>query len=126
MRDTGVPSRHEQSKLANRMAKTVQDRMMFWTEDNFGYFEQTMEMIRTGAPVQWVKLYMEAIKLGLTKETNINININRQQDRENLQALVRTRIPAGSSVTSPPPVNYTPFEEVKEAETVAIKREEDL
>ena len=99
------------------MAKTVQDKMMFWTEDNFGYFEQTMEMIREGAPVQWVKLYMEAIKLGLTKETNINININRQQDRENLQALVRTRIPAAvtqqaPTITEAPLPAYTPYEEV--------------
>lgn len=35
-------------------------------------------MIREGVPIQWVKLYMKAVKLGLTKETNINININRQ------------------------------------------------
>lgn len=106
-RDPGLPSRKEKSKLANHMAKTVQDRMMHWTEDNFGYFEQTMEMIREGAPIQWVKLYMEAVKLGLTKETNINININRQQDRENLQALVRSRIPL------PDRGEYVPYEEVK-------------
>lgn len=107
-RDSGLPSRREKSKLANRMAKTVQDKMMHWTEDNFGYFEQTMELIREGAPVQWVKLYMEAVKLGITKESTINININRQQDRENLQALVRSRIPIPDKGT------YTPYEEVKQ------------
>ena len=108
MRDSGVPSRAERSKLAKVMAKTVQDRMMNWTEDNFTYFEQTMDMIREGAPVQWVKLYMEAVKLGLDKSTNINININRQQDRDNLQALVRNRLP--SLPQSAP--SYTPYIEV--------------
>lgn len=118
MRDAGVPSRHERSKLANRMAKTVQDRMMYWTEDNFGYFEQTMELIREGAPVQWVKLYMEAVKLGIVKESNINININREQDRENLQALVRTRIPTALPQAAP---TYTPYVEMPQT----VKMEKD-
>jgi hypothetical protein len=107
MRDAGLPSRAERSKLANKMAKTVQDRMMFWTEDNFGYFEQTMEMIREGAPVQWVKLYMEAVKMGIVKESNININISRQKDRDDLQALVRSRIPISDKGA------YVPYEEVR-------------
>lgn len=115
MRDAGVPSRREKSKLANHMAKTVQDKMMFWTEDNFGYFEQTMDLIREGAPVQWVKLYMEAVKLGIVKESNINININRQQDRENLQALVRSRIPAALPQGTP---TYTPYVEIPKGEPI--------
>ena len=118
MRNAGVPSRREKSKLANAMAKTVQDKMMNWTEDNFTYFEQTMEMIREGAPVQWVKLYMEAVKLGIVKESNINININRQQDRENLQALVRTRIPL------PENGQFTPYEEIKPREIVTREKKE--
>lgn len=113
-RDSGLPTRKEKSKLANAMAKTVQDKMMYWTEDNFGYFEQTMDMIREGAPVQWVKLYMEAVKLGIVKESNINININRQQDRENLQALVRSRIPLPESGA------YTPYEEVKQKDPIPL------
>lgn len=114
MRDAGLPSRREKNKLAVAMAKTVQDRMMTWTEENFSYFEQTMEMIREGAPVQWTKLYMDAVKLGLDKTTNINININRQQDRENLQALVRTRISLPDAGT------YTPYEEIKPKEAQAV------
>jgi hypothetical protein len=114
MRDAGLPSRREKNKLAVAMAKTVQDRMMTWTEENFSYFEQTMEMIREGAPVQWTKLYMDAVKLGLDKTTNINININRQQDRENLQALVRTRISLPDAGT------YTPYEEIKPKEPQAV------
>lgn len=110
-----IPSRREKSKLANRLAKTVQDRMAHWTEDTFVYFEQTMEIIRDGAPVQWVKLYMEAVKLGIVRESTVNININRQQDRENLQALVRSRIPLPDKGT------YTPYEEVREKETMGIK-----
>lgn len=119
MRDSGVPARKERSKLANVMAKTVQDQLMHWTEDNFGYFEQTMDMIREGAPVQWVKLYMEAVKLGIVKESNINITIDRRQDRENLQALVRSRIPL------PEHGNYTPYEEIKQPRPVTIENKEE-
>ena len=111
MRDAGVPSRREKAKLANSMAKSVQEKMAQWTDDNFVYYQQVMDMIREGAPVQWAKLYHEAIKLGLDKTTNINININRQQDRENLQALVRTRIP--TALPQSPP-SYTPYVEVAE------------
>lgn len=120
-RDAGVPSRVERSKLANAMAKTVQDKMMHWTDDNFPYFEQVMDMIREGAPVQWVKLYMEAVKLGIIRESNVNVNVNvnRQQDRENLQALVRTRI------TLPDSGTYTPYEEVK-PQPISIRREEEI
>ena len=113
MRDIGVPSRHERSKLANKLAKTVQDQMVNWTEDNFTYFEQTMDMIREGAPVQWVKLYMEAVKLGLDKTTNINININREQDRANLQALVKSRIKSALPQSAP---DYTPYIEIPKKE----------
>ena len=109
MRDAGVPSRQEKSKVANRMAKSVQEKMAQWTDDNFVYYQQVMDMIREGAPVQWAKLYHEAIKLGIVKESNINITISRQQDRENLQALVRTRIPV--SLPSSQPV-YTPYIEI--------------
>ena len=94
---------------------------MHWTEDNFCYFEQTMAMVREGAPVQWLKLYMEAVKLGIVKESNINITVSRQQDRENLQALVRTRIPMGLSQAEP---RYTPYVEITQAEPA--KREEKL
>ena len=77
-----------------------------------------MTLIREGAPVKWVQLYMEAVKLGIIKESNINININRQQDRENLQALVRTRIPL------PDTSQYTPYEEIKPKEIVMRERED--
>ena len=119
MRDAGVPSRREKSKAANALAKTVQDRMSQWADDNFQNFEETMTLIREGAPVKWVQLYMEAVKLGIIKESNINININRQQDRENLQALVRTRIPLPDSG------QYTPYEEIKPKEIATIKKEEE-
>lgn len=124
MRDAGVPSRKERAKVAVVMAKTVQDKMMNWTDENFTYFEQTMEMIREGAPVQWVKLYMDAVRLGIIRESNVNVNvnINRQQDRENLQALVRTRIKL------PDKGAYTPYEEVVPKAVVPIvkEKEEDI
>lgn len=114
-RDAGLPSRREKSKLANAMAKTVQDKIANWTEENFPYFEQTMEMVREGAPVQYLKLYLEAVKLGIVKESNINININRQQDRENLQALVRSRIQLPDKGT------YTPYEEVRQKDPIQLQ-----
>lgn len=110
MRDAGTPSRRERSKLANTMAKTVQEKMAQWTDDNFVYYQEVMNIIREGSPVQWAKLYHEAIKLGLDKTTNINISINRDQDRANLQALVRSRIPASLPHSSPTaiPVSSAP------------------
>jgi hypothetical protein len=84
--------------------------MCQWTEDNFVQFEETMKLIKEGAPVQWVRLYLEAVKLGIEKNTNININISRQKDRDDLQALVRSRI------SLPDKGNYVPYEEVKPKE----------
>ena len=107
--------RNRGNKAVAKLSDTVQGMMNEWTEDNFGYFQQTMELIRENAPIQWAKLYMDAVKMGIVKESNINININRQQDREELQALVRTRI------TLPDKGSYTPYEEIKPKELVSIK-----
>jgi len=100
------------------LCKTIQDRMAQWTEDNFQNFEEAMELIKEGAPVQYVRLYMEAVKMGIIKESNVNININMQQDYDDLQALVRTRMPV-----LPDRGLYTPYEEVKPI-PVDIKKEE--
>lgn len=117
--DVGKDVRRRKSTAAiAKLTETVQGMMNQWTEDNFGMFQETMELIREGAPVQWAKLYMDAVKMGITKESNINININRQQDREDLQALVRTRIPL------PDKGSYTPYEEVK-PEPLPLRREEE-
>lgn len=114
MMDIGKPVKRNSTKIG-KLASTVQGMMGQWTEENFSNFSETMELIREGAPVQCVKLYMEAVKMGIVKESNINININRQQDRENLQALVRTRIQLPDSGT------YVPYEEVKKPEMITIK-----
>jgi hypothetical protein len=106
------------SKAINKLADTVQGMMAQWTEDNFLQFEETMKLIQEGAPVQWVKLYLEAVKLGIEKNTNINININRQKDRDDLQALVRSRI------SLPDRGTYVPYEEVKQ-EPLPLKKSED-
>jgi len=90
-----------------RLADTVQGMMAKWTEEQFPNFMETMELIRDRAPVKYAQLYMEAVKMGIVKETNINVNFNMQKDRESLQALVRTRLPLTDSGT------YTPYEEVK-------------
>lgn len=104
------PDGRRGSKALVKLSDTVQGMMGQWTEDNFVQFEETMKLIKDGAPVQWVKLYMEAVKLGIEKNTNINININRQKDRDDLQALVRSRISLPNSG------NYTPYEEIKPKE----------
>ena len=116
MRDSGLPARTQLAKPAKALAKSVQDKMSQWTDDNFDNYVEVMEMIRQGAPVQWARLYHEAIKLGLDRTTNINININRQQDRENLQALVRSRIPTALPQQIVPADSvsreYTPYVEI--------------
>lgn len=110
--------RNKGGKAIAKLSDTVQGMMNQWTESNFPMFEETMELIREGAPVQWVKLYMEAVKLGIVKESNINININRQKDREDLQALVRTKISLPDAGT------YTPYEEVR-PQPLPLKEEEE-
>lgn len=99
-----------QNKAVAKLADTVQAMMTKWTEDNFSNFQETMELIREGAPVQWVRLYMDAVKMGIIKETNININFNRQKDREGLQALVHARVTPRLSDKG----EYTPYEEVRQ------------
>ena len=122
-RDLG-PDGRRGSRAMIKLSETVQGMMGQWTEDNFGQFEETMRLIKEGAPVQWVKLYLEAVKLGIEKNTNINININRQKDRDDLQALVRSRVPL------PEKGNYVSYEEVKQQDIEAeqlpasIKQEE--
>ena len=101
--------------LANAISKNAVQLMAQWTEDNFFAYVETMEQIRKNAPVQWAKLYQDAIKMGLAKETNININFNRQQDRDGLQALVRARV----TPRLPDEGSYTPYEEVKQKELVS-------
>lgn len=88
-----------------------------YLSENMEAMYETMDLIREGSPVQWMKLNIELMKLGMTREQNININFNRQQDRENLQALVRTRIPAQpDSLADVPRIeSYTPYEEIKPA-----------
>ena len=104
--------------LANAISKNAVQLMAQWTEDNFFAYVETMEQIRKNAPVQWAKLYQDAIKMGLAKETNININFNRQQDREGLQGLVRARL-------LPEHGDYVPYEEVKPKKLASIKKEGD-
>lgn len=97
---------------ANTLAKQAEKGFIEgWLVDNQRNFVETMNLIKDGAPVQYAKLYLEAYKMGLVKETNININFNRQQDREGLQGLVRSRMLTDKGA-------YTPYEEVKPAQPV--------
>ena len=88
-----------------------------WLLDNQESFIEVMKLIKEGAPVQYAKLYLEAYKMGLVRETNININFNRQQDREGLQGLVRGRR------SLPDSGMYTPYEEIRPREVVQKKKE---
>ena len=90
-----------------------------WLIDNQQSFVEVMKLIKDGAPVQFAKLYLEAYKMDLVKETNININFNRQQDREGLQGLVRARMLPDSGT-------YTPYVELPSMEEVDRRREERL
>lgn len=104
---------------ANSLAKQAERGFIEgWLIDNQSAFIETMKLIKDGAPVQFAKLYLEAYKMGLVRETNININFNRQQDREGLQGLVRARM------SLPDKGEYTPYEEVKPKELVDKRKEE--
>lgn len=116
-RDAGKDIRRNNA-AAVKLSEDVQGMMCQWTEDNFQNYVETMKLIREGAPVQWVKLYQEAVKLGISKNTNININISRQKDRDDLQALVRSRIPIADKG------QYVPYVEVQ-PEPLPLKREEE-
>lgn len=115
MRDVG-PTRGGVRGLADRVQR---DFLTGWLMDNQENFIEAMEVIREGSPVKYAKLYLEAAKIGMTKEQNININVvDRERDRERLQALVKTR------VTSSLP-NYTPYEEVKPRELDNLRTEKE-
>lgn len=101
------------------MTNNVPELMHGWTAENFDKYVETMELIREGAPVQWARLYHEAVKMGLDKNINVNVNISREQDRANLQALVRARVPAAL----PNDGAYTPYEEIKEKEKISISNQ---
>lgn len=105
------------TELANKIAQS--DFMQGWLIDNEENFVETMNLIRDGAPVKWAELYMRAYSLGIVKEQNININFNRQEDRNNLQALVRSRV----APSLPNGGEYTPYEEIK-PKKAALKRED--
>jgi len=111
MRDVGEDVKRSRTpKAVAKLSDTVQGMMANWTEENFPLFNETMEMIRKNAPIQWAKLYLESVKMGIVKQSEININISRQKDRDDLQALVRSRIPLTDKGS------YVPFEEVKPKE----------
>lgn len=103
-------TRRRGSRAIAKLSDTVQGMMAKWTEDNFSMFDETMELIRQNAPVQWSKLYLEAVKLGVVKQTDINFTISLQKDRDDLQALVRSRI------SLPDKGSYVPYEEVNTRE----------
>lgn len=111
MRDTGKDIKRNSAK---GLARVVQkDFMNGWLLDNQDAFVEVMELIKDGNPVKYAELYMKAYQMGIVKETNLNININRQQDYEDLQAMVRTRI---NPSLPQPTVEYTPYEEIRKIE----------
>lgn len=111
MRDAGRDvKRNVFRRLENEGQREYLER---WLLDNRAQFEETMELIREGAPVQWAKLYKDFTALVTTRESTLNVNINRQQDRENLQALVRARLSNAGA--------YTSYEEVEPKELETIK-----
>lgn len=117
MSDVGKDIRRNSANaLATKIANS--DFMNGWLIDNQDNFVETMNLVREGAPVKWLELYMKAYSLGIIKETNINVNFNRQEDKQNLQALVRTRV----KPSLPDGGEYIPFEEIK-PKKIALKRE---
>ena len=107
----------KRNKAVNLAKQAEKGFIEGWLVDNQQSFIEVMKLIKDGAPVQFAKLYLEAYKMGLVRETNININFNRQQDREGLQGLVRSRMLTDNG-------SYTPYEEIRPKELVQKKEEE--
>lgn len=107
MRNVGEQINRKGTKAVAKLSDTVQGMMSKWTEDNFPIYVEMMELIREKAPLQWLRLYQESVKMGIVKQTDINVTISRQKDREDLQALVRSRIPL------PERGEYVPYEEIR-------------
>jgi len=117
MRDAGPDiKRRSCNGLANAMQR---DFLNTWVMDNQANFIEVMELIKEGNPVKYAELYLRAIQMGIIKETNVNINVSRQQDYDNLQALVRTRV----TPSLPSDGSYTPYEEVRQP--TPLKKEEE-
>lgn len=121
MRDIGEDVKRGRAlKLASAAQKNFLEN---WCEENEQNFVEVMDLIKTGAPVKYAELYLKARQMITAKESNIKITVSRQQDRENLQALVRTRIPTALPQSSPttvpagsPSMEYTPYVEIKKEE----------
>ena len=111
MRDVGKSVKRNSAK--GLVTAAQRDFMNGWLLDNQEAFVEVMDLIREGNPVKYAELYMKAYQMGIIKEQNINININRQQDYEDLQAMVRTRI---NPSLPQPTVEYTPYEEIRKIE----------
>lgn len=105
MMDVGKNVRRN-SKAVAKLSDSVQGMITNWTEQQFPYFVETMELIRENAPVKYAQLFLKMVELGIIRQTDINVNVNYQRDREDLQALVRTKLSLPDSGT------YTPYEEV--------------
>lgn len=114
-RDVGDDvKRHKMKVLASSAEK---DFMNGWLLENQENFVEVMKLIEEGNPVKYAEIYLKAYQMGVTRETNVNINVvNRQKDREELQALVRTRVSSA--------LPYTPYEEVVPKKLNSIKLKE--
>ena len=97
--------------LANAMQK---DFLNTWLLNNQENFIEAMDMLKEHNPAKYSELYLKAVQMGLVRETNINLNIGRQQDYDNLQALVNVRV----KPKLPNSGAYTPYEEVRHPQMV--------
>lgn len=103
---------------ATRVATPAQRQFLDdWCTENEGNFSEVMDLIKGGAPVKYAELFLKAKQMTMARETNINVTVSRQQDYDNLQALVRTRVKPGL----PSEGSYTPYEEVRQQQPIPIE-----
>ena len=114
MRDVGPDIGRSRATALARQAGKI-GFLEEWCEQNQENFIEVMNLIKDGAPVKYAELYLKAVQMGIVRETNVNIRVDRQQDYDNLQALVRTRV----TPTLPTSGAYTPYEEIKQPEYVS-------
>lgn len=106
MREVGKDvSRNKYGGLAKAVERTFLEK---WVDDNKGNFVECMDLIKEGNPVKYAELYLRAVQMGMVRTNlNVNMNMNRQQDYNELQAMVRSKVQKG---------DYMPFTEIRDKE----------
>lgn len=103
--------RDPRSKNVDKLAKVIEREFIDnWLDDNEQNFVEAMNLVKESNPAKFADLYLKAKQMRTARESNVNININRQRDYDDLEALMRSRQP--QQLENKP--DYTPYIEMPE------------